>query len=178
MPKKRFPDALVATITSIIRAEAYRLRQFKKNTGDDPSFSNSELVTKIRDQVHSLFAPHYLLLTEHYLSTHVSAVLEGNSSERRLSEVQILPGLDLPEWLAIPSEEGDRWKIPSDCTPSELVRLENRRAARIAQEQTELGKIRIVRRTAEARGCGPDDPISTVFDDGNGPKPPPLHPPI
>lgn len=184
--KRRFPDFLVMNINSLIRAAAYELRAEKKAaaaeaSGDedtDIGIKNFEIVERVKDEVHKLFARHYLALTEHYLSTQVSLVLEGRMPERRIS-IMALPGLpEIAEWLAVPSPEDkkapDSWKVPLDCSPNELKRIEDRRRARGRAEIEEAEKLRIVRTTAEAKGCDPDEPISTVFDEK--PSPPAISP--
>jgi hypothetical protein len=175
MPKKRFPDPLVFQICQLIRAAAYTLRDEKKRKGEDTGIKNPEIVERIKHDVHALFSRHYLSLTEHYLSTQVSTVLEGRGAERSISS-PIIPGLNIAEWLAIPPDDHkgpDHWKLPRDCSPNDLERNEKTRRARIQKETAELEKIRILRTTALERGCDPDEPISTVFDDDH---PPPLGP--
>lgn len=181
--KRRFPDYLILNVNSQIRAAAYKLRAENLKEKKDPGFSNADIVERITDEVHKLFASHYRALTQHYLSTQVPLVLEGKTAERRVSTpIQLGLGLEhaieLAEWLAVPSVEdednkkGDAWKIPRDCSPNELERIENRRDSRIKKEQAENEKIRIIRTTALERGCGPDDPISTVFPGENDRRPP------
>jgi hypothetical protein len=177
MARRRFADSIVAQINSKIRAAAFVLRAEKREHGEDTGVRNHEIVNRIKHDVHAILSRHFLLLTEHYLSTQVSIVLEGRTAERRISTIRILPGLELPEWLAVPPDThkgSDVWKVSMDCSPNELKRIENTRSRRIVAEQAELEKIRVIRQTAESLDCDPDEPISTVFDD----KPPPTSPSV
>lgn len=80
----------------------------------------------------------------------------------------VIPGLEIPEWSSVPLPKEimglPGWKRTRDLTPKQLKRIIDHRDNDLAGRRKERDKYELLRAEAVRRGCGPDEPIRTVFD--------------
>jgi hypothetical protein len=135
---------------------------------------NAAIVNAMLDDAVKLARHEHREMMAVLLSRFVPSVL----GERPDGEIvkPLIPGLELPDWFAVPSPEsvrsGPGWKKDRDCTPVELQRIVDHRREVIVGHSVEMNKFILLRATALERGCDEEQPISTVFPDA----PPPIRP--
>jgi hypothetical protein len=161
---------LVGKLIRLIRAGADRLA---KEGGEDYKYNglqNAAIVTAILSEAAVYCQPEYDAAIASLLSHMVPLVLGGGAREDDAELTQhLIPGLEIPEWLAVPPDENeagrDGWKRSPDVSPNELTRIIDARDKDILGRMVEKQKLVLTRDTALELGCGPNDPISTVFGD-------------
>lgn len=93
----------------------------------------------------------------------VPQVLGASKTEQAIQP--LLPGLNLPAWFPVPEPFGFGWRRDKDCSPNNLTTIIEKRNSAAIGYQAETTKYVLLRDTALDRGCDPERPISTVFDD-------------
>jgi hypothetical protein len=87
----------------------------------------------------------------------------------------VIPGLEIPEWSSVPLPKEimglPGWKRTRDLTPQQLKRIIDHRDNDLEGRRKERNKYELLRAEAVRRGCGPNDPIRTVFDRATLPRP-------
>jgi len=161
---------LVDRLVRLIRAGADRLADNADENYKYRGIQNAGIVNAVQAEAEALCQPEYAATIATLLSTMVPLVLGGKAQDDIAVVAQeIIPGLDIPEWLAVPREEDDQgrdgWKRALDVTPNELTRIIATREKDIEGRMVEKNKLVLTRDTALEVGCDPNEPISTVFGD-------------
>jgi len=170
---------LLGRLFRLIRASAEKLAKARGETYDHHGLPNALIVNAVLDEAVGYCEAEFRSVIAALLAQLVPTVLGRNKGddEPAFAPQTILPGLYIPRWLAVPPDENDEqgqdgWKLSRDVTPNELTRIIEAREQDILGRIVEKGKLVLARDTALDLGCDPNEPISTVIDDDEGPSPP------
>jgi hypothetical protein len=154
-------------IDSLLRKVAIKL----SSTSPDyikRGLHNREIVQSAIAEAEEILRLEYRGVVSAYLMARIPVVLPSpdDDEDEPTAFISLLPGLDLPVWMAIPAEDARGpagWKQQPDLTPNQLQRVINHQSADIEGRIIAKNKLVILRETALDRGCDPDKPISSVL---------------
>lgn len=179
-PRLALSGTVKTALADLIRQTAEDLTG-RLNDYTERGLTNAQIVAAAQPRAQVLCADETAALVGDLLAHMVPNVLTQNADTSPTIGQEMIPGLDLPRWFAVPAatdlDGRSGWKRALDVTPNEIERIIEYRRADIIGRQVEMNKLVLWRATALDQGCDPDAPVSTVFGDDAKDRPAPwAHP--
>jgi hypothetical protein len=136
-------------------------------------FTNEQLTHHVLNDAHRVLRTVVYAMARQIVSARISARFGGvQDAEVDYIRTPDLPNMELPAYASVPQDDGRPvFKPFLSLTTTELARVISHRESLLAGHVHYITDMKLVLAIARERGCGNDEPISTVIGDLDNPDP-------